>query len=41
MATATNKFSTARYGKKRRPMTRDEYEAYHEYNTYTNDNDRD
>lgn len=24
----------------KRSLTRDEYEAYHEYNTYTNDNDR-
>lgn len=26
---------------KRRPMTRSEYESAHEYNNYTNDNDRD
>jgi hypothetical protein len=26
---------------KRHPMTRSEYENAHEYNNYTNDNDRD
>ena len=25
---------------KKRPMTRSEYESAHEYNNYTNDNDR-
>ena len=29
-----------KYKTKRRPMTRSEYDSAHEYNNYTNDNDR-
>lgn len=34
-------YSKFNYKPKRRHLTRDEYEACHEYNTYTNENDRD
>lgn len=35
-------YKTISYSKsKKRPLTRSEYESYHEYNTYTNENDRD
>lgn len=34
-------YKTSKYSRlSKRSLTRDEYEAYHEYNTYTNDNDR-
>lgn len=33
-------YNIKKYPKKFRRITRTEYDSFHEYNTYTNDNDR-